>query len=61
MQALALVPGVGPETRVLDVGCVTGEEPDAQKLADQVQREIAIWQAYSELYSYEFFVVRSDG
>ena len=31
MQVLALVPGVGPETRVLDVGCVTGEEPDARK------------------------------
>lgn len=35
------------------------EEPDAQELADQVQREIEIWQAYSEFYSYEFFVMRA--
>jgi SAM-dependent methyltransferase len=34
------------------------EEPDAQALADQVQREIDIWHAYSEFYGYEFFVMR---
>ena len=33
-------------------------EPDAQALADSVQREIDIWRAYSAFYSYEFFVVR---
>lgn len=33
-------------------------EPEAQALADQVQREIDVWQAYSEFYSYEFFVMR---
>jgi SAM-dependent methyltransferase len=38
------------------------EEPDAQELANQVQREIDIWQAYSEFFGYEFFVMRSgDG
>jgi ubiquinone/menaquinone biosynthesis C-methylase UbiE len=31
---------------------------DAQELADQVQREIDVWHAYSEFYSYEFFVMR---
>lgn len=35
------------------------EESDAQELADQVQREIDIWHAYSEFYSYEFFVMRA--
>lgn len=35
------------------------EEPDAQELADSVQREIDIWQAYSDFYSYWFFVVRA--
>lgn len=35
------------------------EEPDAQELADQVQREIDVWRAYSEFYSYEFFVMRA--
>jgi SAM-dependent methyltransferase len=34
------------------------EEADAQALANQVQREIEIWHAYSEFYSYEFFVMR---
>ena len=34
-------------------------EPDAQTVADQVQREIDIWQTYSEFYSYEFFVMRA--
>jgi hypothetical protein len=34
-------------------------EPDAQELADQVQREIDVWHAYSEFYSYEFFVMRA--
>ena len=33
-------------------------EADAQELADQVQREIDVWHAYSEFYSYEFFVMR---
>jgi SAM-dependent methyltransferase len=35
------------------------EAPDAQELADQVQREIDIWHAYSEFYSYQFFVMRA--
>jgi SAM-dependent methyltransferase len=34
-------------------------ESDAQVLADQVQREIDVWHAYSEFYSYEFFVMRA--
>jgi ubiquinone/menaquinone biosynthesis C-methylase UbiE len=33
-------------------------EPDAQELADQVQREIDVWHAYSDFYSYAFFVMR---
>jgi SAM-dependent methyltransferase len=33
-------------------------EADAQELADQVQREIEMWQAYSAFYSYTFFVMR---
>jgi SAM-dependent methyltransferase len=33
------------------------DETDAQELADQVQREIDICHAYSEFYSYEFFVM----
>jgi len=36
-----------------------GDEPDAQELAEQVQREIDIWHAYSEFYRYEFFVMRA--
>ena len=35
------------------------EERDAQELADQVQREIDIWHAYSDFYSYVFFVMRA--
>lgn len=35
------------------------DETDAQELADQVQREIDVWRAYSEFYSYEFFVMRA--
>jgi SAM-dependent methyltransferase len=35
------------------------EEPDAQGLAARVQREIDVWHAYSEFYSYEFFVMRT--
>jgi SAM-dependent methyltransferase len=35
------------------------DEPDAQALADQVQREIDVWHAWSEFYSYEFFVMRA--
>ncbi len=35
------------------------DESDAQELADQVQREIDVWHAYSEFYSYEFFVMRT--
>jgi SAM-dependent methyltransferase len=34
------------------------DEPDAQELADQVQREIDTWHAYSDFYGYEFFVMR---
>jgi len=32
---------------------------DARELADQCQREINIWRAYSEFYGYEFFVMRT--
>jgi hypothetical protein len=35
------------------------EEPDAHELADQFQREIDMWHAYSAFYSYEFFVMRA--
>jgi SAM-dependent methyltransferase len=35
------------------------QEPDAQELADRVQREIDIWHAYREWYAYEFFVMRA--
>ncbi len=35
------------------------DEPDARQLADRVQREIDVWQAYSEFYGYEFFVMRA--
>ena len=34
------------------------DQSDAQELADQVQREMDVWHAYSEFYSYEFFVMR---
>lgn len=33
-------------------------EGDAQEVADQVQREIDIWRAYSEFYGYALFVMR---
>jgi SAM-dependent methyltransferase len=33
-------------------------ESEAQELADDVQREIDVWQTYSAYYSYEFFVMR---
>lgn len=35
------------------------DEPEAQQLADQIQREIDVWHAYGEFYSYEFFVMRA--
>lgn len=35
------------------------DEPDALALADQIQCEIDIWHAYSEFYSYEFFVMQA--
>lgn len=35
------------------------DEADAQALADQIQREIDIWHAYSAFYHYEFFVMRA--
>jgi ubiquinone/menaquinone biosynthesis C-methylase UbiE len=35
------------------------DEPDAQAVADQIQIEIDIWHAYSEFYSYEFFVMQA--
>jgi SAM-dependent methyltransferase len=35
------------------------DEPDAQQLADQVQREIDVWHAYSDVYGYVFFVMRA--
>jgi SAM-dependent methyltransferase len=34
-------------------------EADAQELADQFQREIDVWHAYSQFYSYAFFVMRA--
>jgi ubiquinone/menaquinone biosynthesis C-methylase UbiE len=34
-------------------------DADAQQLADQVQREIDIWHAYQDFFSYEFFVIRA--
>jgi SAM-dependent methyltransferase len=36
-----------------------GDEPDAQALADRVQREIDVWRRYSAFYSYEFVVMRA--
>jgi SAM-dependent methyltransferase len=35
------------------------EEPGAQQLAEQTQREIDVWKAYSEFYGYHFFVMRA--
>jgi SAM-dependent methyltransferase len=35
------------------------DEPDAQELADEIQREIDVWHAYSDFYHYEFFVMRA--
>ena len=35
------------------------DEADAQELAGQVQREIDLWHAYSDFYSYVFFVMRT--
>ncbi len=32
--------------------------PEAQELADQCQREIDVWKAYSDYYGYGFFVAR---
>lgn len=34
-------------------------EPDAQDLVKQVQREIDMWRRFSEFYSYEFIVMRA--
>ena len=34
------------------------DDPEAQDLADQCQREIDVWHAYSDFYGYEFFVLR---
>jgi ubiquinone/menaquinone biosynthesis C-methylase UbiE len=34
-------------------------EAEAKELADEAQREIDIWRAYSEFYGYEFFVIRA--
>jgi ubiquinone/menaquinone biosynthesis C-methylase UbiE len=36
-----------------------GDEAEAKELADEAQREIDIWEAYSEFYGYEFFVIRA--
>ena len=33
--------------------------PEAQELADLCQREIDVWKAYSDYYSYAFFVARA--
>lgn len=35
------------------------DKPDARELADECQREIDVWRAYSEFYGYEFFVLRA--
>ena len=35
------------------------DAPDALELADQCQKEIDIWHAYSDFYGYEFFVLRA--
>jgi SAM-dependent methyltransferase len=35
------------------------DQPDAQELADQFQREIDMWHACSDFYAYEFFVMRA--
>ena len=35
------------------------DEPDAQQIADSVQREIDIWLKYGKSYAYEFFVMRA--
>jgi cyclopropane fatty-acyl-phospholipid synthase-like methyltransferase len=35
------------------------DDGEAQGLADSVQREIDVWHAYAEFYSYEFFVMRA--
>ena len=32
---------------------------EARALADQCQREIDVWRAYSEFYGYHFFVLRA--
>ena len=34
------------------------EEADAEQAAGQIQREIDMWHAYGDFYSYEFFVMR---
>ena len=33
--------------------------PEAQELADRCQREIDVWKAYPDYYSYAFFVARA--
>jgi SAM-dependent methyltransferase len=35
------------------------EEPGAQQLAEQTEREIDVWKEYSEFYGYHFFVMRA--
>ena len=35
-------------------------EADAQQLADSVQREIDVWQQYSDFYGYDCFVMRRN-
>lgn len=47
------------QQNILDFRARHGDESDARELADQVQREIDMWHAYSEFYSYEFFVLRA--
>ena len=46
------------QQNIVDFRARHRDEPDAQTLADSVQREIDIWQTYSAFYSYEFFVMR---
>ena len=35
------------------------DDPDARELADECQREIDVWRAYSAFYGYEFLVLRA--
>ena len=47
------------ERNVTEFRARHGGRPEAQELADQCQREIDIWKAYSDYYDYAFFVARA--